>query len=98
MKEHIFNKFISNILQHTGLTRSDFFSKSQNGEIVLARQTLFYLCSKRGLTTAMIKQYMENNECFLTRPPITYGVSIVENLLKEDEDLQNVIDKLSIVD
>ena len=98
MKEHIFNKFISNILQHTGLTRSDFFSKSQNGEIVLARQTLFYLCSKRVLTTAMIKQYMENNEWFLTRPPITYGVSIVENLLKEDEDLQNVIDKLSVVD
>ena len=48
--------------------------------------------------TAMIKQYMENNECHLTRPPITYGVSIVEGLLKEDSDLQNVIDKLSIVD
>tara|TARA_R100000781_G_scaffold82977_1_gene51082 strand:+ start:1610 stop:1906 length:297 start_codon:yes stop_codon:yes gene_type:complete len=98
MKEHIFNKFISNILQHTGLTREDFFSKSQIAEIVLARQTLFYLCSKRGLTTAMIKLYMEKNECFLTRPPITYGVSIVENLVKEDKDLQKIIDKLSIVD
>jgi chromosomal replication initiation ATPase DnaA len=98
MKEHIFNKFIDNILKHTGLSREDFFSKSQNGEIVLARQTLFYLCSKRGLTTAMIRQYMENNECHLTRPPITYGVSIVEGLLKEDSDLQNVIDKLSVVD
>ena len=98
MKEHIFNKFISNILQPTGLTRSDFFYNSKNLDIGFSRQTLFYLCIKRGLTTAMIKQYMENNECFLTRPPITYGVSIVENLLKEDEDLQNVIDKLSVVD
>lgn len=98
MKEHIFNKFISNILQHTGLSREDFFSKSQIAEIVLARQTLFYLCSKRGLTTAMIKLYMENNGSKLARSPITYGVSVIKSLLEEDEDLQNVIDKLSVVD
>ena len=98
MKEHIFNQFTENILKHTGLSREDFFSKSQNGEIVLARQTMFYLCSNRGLTTAMIKQYMENNGSKLARSPITYGVSAIEKLLDEDSDMQQIINKLSIVD
>lgn len=98
MKEHIFNQFIDNILKHTGLTREEFFSKTQNGDIVLARQTLFYLCTKRGLTIAMIMQYMRNNGSQLQRSPITYGVSAIEKQLEEDRDLQEVINKLSVVD
>ena len=98
MKEHIFNEFLNNILKHTGLSREEFFSKTQNGEIVLARQTLFYLCTKRGLTIAMIMQYMRNNGSQLQRSPITYGVSAIEKQLEEDRDLQEVINKLSVVD
>ena len=98
MKEHIFNQFIDNILKHTGLSREEFFSKTQNGEIVLARQTLFYLCTKRGLTIAIIMQYMRNNGSQLQRSPITYGVSAIEKQLEEDRDLQEVINKLSVVD
>lgn len=97
MKEKIFNQFIDNILDHTGLTREEFFSKSQNREIVLARQTLFYLCIKRGLSTSMVMQYMRNNGSQLQRSPITYGISMVEKKLKDDSDLNEIINKLSIV-
>tara|TARA_R100001369_G_C3239710_1_gene153865 strand:- start:329 stop:625 length:297 start_codon:yes stop_codon:yes gene_type:complete len=97
MKEKIFNQFIDNILDHTGLTREEFFSKSQNGEIVLARQTLFYLCIKRKLTVGQIMQYMKNNDNQLQRSPITHGVSAIEKQLLEDSDLNEIINKLSIV-
>ena len=98
MKEHIFNGFVDNICKHTRITREEFFKPNQNSEIVLARHTLFYLCHQRGITTAMIKLYMENNGSSLNRSPITHGISVIESKIKEDADLQLVIDKLSILD
>ena len=98
MKEHIFNKFIDNVLRHTSLTKEELFSKTKSNEIVFARQTLFYLCSKRGLSTNMIKKYLENNGSDLAKSPIIYGISQIEKKLEEDRDLQEVINKLSVVD
>tara|TARA_R110000764_G_scaffold224859_1_gene314175 strand:+ start:91 stop:336 length:246 start_codon:yes stop_codon:yes gene_type:complete len=81
------------------MNKEEIFSKSQNSETVWARQTLFYLCKKRGLTTQMIQQYMENNGLKFSRSPITYGIKVIDSLLKDgDDDFQKVIDKLSRVD
>ena len=47
----------------------------------------------------MIQQYMENNGLKFSRSPITYGIKVIDSLLKDgDDDFQKVIDKLSRVD
>ena len=44
MKEYIFDKFVDNILKHTGLTKNQLFENTKQAMVVEARKILYY-CS-----------------------------------------------------
>tara|TARA_R110000787_G_scaffold106301_1_gene213959 strand:+ start:324 stop:617 length:294 start_codon:yes stop_codon:yes gene_type:complete len=97
MKKHIFDKFADGVCHHTKLDKGAIFNKSKSPEIVLARQSLFYLCLDRGLTRAMITQYMAEEGYDIGGGAIKYGINVIENLIGTDPDFKIIIDKLSKV-
>ena len=98
MKEHIFNKFIEAISEHTGIDSESIFKKSKESDIVLARQMLFYLCRDRNMTTTEILKYMRTNGYDIGFNAISYGLKVIDNLKKNDKDYEVLINKLSSID
>jgi len=98
MKKHIFDKFTDAVCHHTKLDQKDIFTKSKEPRIVLARQSLFYLCLDRGLTRAMITEYMAEEGYNIGGAAIAYGITVIKNLIETDPDFKNILDELSKID
>jgi len=98
MKKHIFDKFVDTICSHTNLNKEDIFTKTKQADIVLARQTLFYVCHQRGLTKTMIGQYMNEDGYDIGSPAVSYGISIINSMIEKDPDFRVIIDKVSHID
>ena len=95
MKKHIFTKFTKAVCEHTKIEQKEIFTKSKSPRIVLARQSIFYLCTNRGLTRAMITEYMSENGYDIGSGAIAYGVTIIKNLIEKDPDFKDILDELS---
>jgi len=95
MKKHIFDKFARAVSEHTKLNKEDIFTKTKLADIVLARQTLFYVCHQRGLTKTMINQYMSDEGYNIGKAAVSHSISVINFLIEKDSDFKAIIDKLS---
>jgi chromosomal replication initiation ATPase DnaA len=98
MKKHIFDKFVSNICSHTKIKKEDLLKKNKFADVVLARQTLFYVCYNRGIKKSIINQYMTDEGYDIGTSAINYGINTIKDLIDKDLDFLVIVDKLSKVD
>ena len=98
MKQHIFDKFVDNFCSHTKQDKEALFKKSKFSDVVLARQTLFYICYNRGIKKSIINQYMTDEGYDIGNSTINHGISVIEDLVEKDPDFRIIIHKLSKVD
>ena len=95
MKKHIFDKFVDNICSHTKIKKEDLLKKNKFADVVLARQTLFYVCYNRGIKKSIINQYMTDEGYDIGNSTINHGISVIKDLVEKDPDFRIIINKLS---
>ena len=95
MKKHIFDKFVDNICSHTKIKKEDLLKKNKFADVVLARQTLFYVCYNRGIKKSIINQYMTDEGYDIGTSAINYGIKTIKDLIDKDLDFMVIVDKLS---
>nr|BAR35678.1 hypothetical protein [uncultured Mediterranean phage uvMED] len=98
MKEYIFDQFVDNILNHTGLTREQLFENTRKIEYANPRKFLYKLCVDRGITQSDVVSYMGKNNFKCTDATIHQGISSLEKMMERDSDLSIILNKLSNVE
>tara|TARA_R100001480_G_scaffold141913_1_gene139338 strand:+ start:518 stop:817 length:300 start_codon:yes stop_codon:yes gene_type:complete len=98
MKEYIFDQFVDNILNHTGLTREQLFENTRKIEYANPRKFLYKLCVDRGITQSDVVSYMGKNNFKCTDATIYQGISSLEKMMERDSDLSIILNKLSTVE
>ena len=98
MKEYIFDQFVDNILNHTGLTREQLFENSRKIEYANPRKFLYKLCVDRGITQSDVVSYMGKNNFKCTDATIYQGISSLDKMMERDSDLSIILNKLSTVE
>tara|TARA_B100000900_G_scaffold397651_1_gene398221 strand:+ start:868 stop:1167 length:300 start_codon:yes stop_codon:yes gene_type:complete len=98
MKEYIFDQFVDNILNHTGLTREQLFENTRKIEYANPRKFLYKLCVDRGITQSDVVSYMGKNNFKCTDATIYQGISSLEKMMERDSDLSIILNKLSNVE
>tara|TARA_B100002019_G_scaffold137226_2_gene118187 strand:- start:463 stop:762 length:300 start_codon:yes stop_codon:yes gene_type:complete len=98
MKQYIFDQFVKNILQHTGLTKEQLFENSRNREYSNARRVLYKLCKDRGFPTKTLESYMEYNGFKCHPNTIPQGLRSLNKVIIQDPDYDIILRKLSYVE
>jgi len=98
MKQYIFDQFVKNILQHTGLTKEQLFENSRNREYSNARRVLYKLCIDRGFSIKAIEEYMERNGYKCHTNTIHQALVSLDKIMANDPDYQTIIKNLSNVE
>jgi len=98
MKEYIFDQFVDNILNHTGLTREQLFENTRKIEYANPRKFLYKLCVDRGITQSDVVSYMGKNNFKCTDATIHQGISSLDKMMERDSDLSIILNKLSNVE
>mgnify|MGYP003134939651 CR=1 FL=1 len=98
MKQYIFDQFVNNIINHTGLTREQLFSNTKRSDSSNARKVLFKLCRDRGISNKSIENYMNENGYTCHNNTIRQALSSLELMISNDPDIAVIIKKLSSVE
>jgi hypothetical protein len=98
MKEYIFDQFVDNIINHTGLTRDQLFENNRKMEYANPRKFLYKLCVERGISVAEVVSYMNKNNFICTDTYIHQGISSLDKMMENDSDLGIILNKLSHVE
>ena len=99
MKEHIFKKYLENILNHLDIIQDEFFEESKKREVVMPRQMLYYLCrEKANMQFTEIKSYLSKQGFEVSLDTIIYGSNSFGELLQEDKDYQYIVEKLQDIE
>jgi|TARA_R110000744_G_scaffold12885_1_gene37985 chromosomal replication initiation ATPase DnaA len=95
IKEDIFDAYAKTICKKFKISaEQQMFQKTKKSEVVHARYTLYYMCSKRPMRTSIIQQLMRNNGYSTTHSCIIYGLSKIKSLIESDEDYEELIKEL----
>ncbi len=98
MKQYIFDQFVNNIINHTGLTREQLFSNTKRSEVSNARKVLYKLCRDRGFSYKAIEGYMNDNGYTCHNNTIQQALSSLDKMIANDPDYAVIIKKLSSVE
>tara|TARA_R110000764_G_scaffold69437_1_gene143731 strand:+ start:381 stop:692 length:312 start_codon:yes stop_codon:yes gene_type:complete len=93
-KEEIFKAYAEVVCDRFKISQSQLFNKSKQREIVDARFTLYYMCSKRPMRTSQIQKFMANDDYDIAHSCIIYGIKQMTKTIDNDEDYKDVIQEL----
>jgi len=94
MKTEIFNEYTEKLLNVFDITRDEMFSKSKRRDLVDARQTLYYACSKRPMRVVYIQKYMKESGYDVGHTTILHGIKEIEKKVKSDKDYADLLKQL----
>jgi|TARA_R110000796_G_scaffold152648_1_gene269061 chromosomal replication initiation ATPase DnaA len=94
MKQKIFKYYALKISNEFNITLEEMFTQTKKGQIVDARQLLYYLCVKRNFKKNYIQTFTEEYGYIASHSTITYGVEQAKKLIASDPDFKNMINKI----
>ena len=94
MKQKIFKYYALKISNEFDITLEEMFTQTKKGQIVDARQLLYYLCVKRNFKKNYIQTFTEEYGYTASHSTISYGVEQAEKLIENDPDFKNMIIKI----
>ena len=78
MKKQIFDDYATAVAKTFHLTLDEMFTSSRRGDIVDARQMLYYLCMERPIRISYIQRFLESYD---------FKVTLVES----DDDVNEMV-------
>jgi chromosomal replication initiation ATPase DnaA len=94
-KEEIFELYTQAVCDRFKVTaNTQLFKKTKHREVVDARYTLYYMCSKRPMRISRIQRFMHNKGYDIAHSCIIYGVNQMSDMIKSDEDYKDLIKEL----
>ena len=97
MKKDIFDRYAQAIAKQFHLTLDQMFTKTKKREIVDARQILYYLCMERPIRISYIQRFMEESGHDICHSTIIHGYKKAKELIDNDQDFQDVVNKIQNV-
>ena len=91
MKSDIFYQYVDRITELFRITKEELFSKSKRRDLVDARYLLYYLCYKRPMSLSYIQKYMAENNYYISHSSVIYGINIIIERVKDDNDYMQVV-------
>jgi chromosomal replication initiation ATPase DnaA len=91
MKSEIFNQYVEKVTELFDMRDEQLFNKTKKGEIVQARQLLYYLCYVRPMRVKDIEKYMAERGYTIGHSVVIHGIDRVRRKMEEDEDYVRVI-------
>jgi len=95
MKKQIFKSYAEKISTLYDIKLSSLFKKNKTREIVEARHMLYYLCKERNMKIIQIKSFMQEQGYKTAHTTIMYGIKVVEQNKKIDQDYQEFINNIN---
>jgi|TARA_B100000780_G_C21117335_1_gene452171 chromosomal replication initiation ATPase DnaA len=94
MKKQIFDDYATAVAKAFDLTLDEMFTSSRRGDIVDARQMLYYLCMERPIKISYIQRFLEAYDFKVTHSTIIHGYNKAKELIKIDTDVNDMVQKI----
>ena len=94
MKKQIFDDYATAVAEKFHLTLDEMFTSGRKQHIVDARQILYYVCMERPIRIANIKRFLKTYDFDVTHPTILHGYEKAKKMIKEDEDVSELINEI----
>ena len=95
MKKQIFDDYATAVAKKFHLTLDEMFTSTRRGDIVDARQMLYYLCMERPIRISYIQRFLESYDFKVTHSTIIHGYKQAKALIDSDQDYSEMIDKIN---
>lgn len=95
MKKKIFDEYVDAICEHFDIERGDLFHKSKDKVLSDARHLLYYICWIRPMSVSYIQRFMADSGYKTPHSSIVYGYKKIEQLVDEDPDYHNIVNKIA---
>ena len=94
MKKQIFDDYATAVAKTFHLTLDEMFTSSRRGDIVDARQMLYYLCMERPIRISYIQRFLESYDFKVTHSTIIHGYNKAKDLISNDTDVNNLVQEI----
>lgn len=94
MKKDVFNKCVSIVTKHFGITKKKLFARTKQQNIVDARQLLYYLSLEKGIRLVYLKIFLKENGYIGNNSSIYGGIKTVNQKILSDEHYANNVKKI----
>ena len=91
MKKPIFNAYADAIAKEFHLSLEELFDKDKKGELVDARQMLYWLCMERPIRISYIRTFMGEHGFDASHSTIIHGYRQAKKLIDSDPDYKKLI-------
>ena len=94
MKKQIFDDYATAVAKTFHLTLDEMFTSTRRGDIVDARQMLYYLCMERPIRISYIQRFLESYDFKVTHSTIIHGYNKAKDLISNDTDVNNLVQEI----
>jgi len=94
MKKQIFDDYATAVAKTFHLTLDEMFTSSRRGDIVDARQMLYYLCMERPIRISYIQRFLESYDFKVTHSTIIHGYNKAKDLISNDTDVNDLVQEI----
>ena len=70
------------------------FTSTRRGDIVDARQMLYYLCMERPIRISYIQRFLESYDFKVTHSTIIHGYNKAKDLISNDTDVNDLVQEI----
>ncbi|MCP4551871.1 MAG: hypothetical protein GY834_07505 [Bacteroidetes bacterium] len=94
MKKQIFDDYATAVAKKFHLTLDEMFTSTRRGDIVDARQMLYYLCMERPIRISYIQRFLETYDFKVTHSTIIHGYNKAKDLISNDTDVNDLVQEI----
>jgi hypothetical protein len=98
MKHNVFDKYLTDIKKIFRLSDEDFFKPTKNKTVLEAKQLLYYMCSRRQIRVAAIKEMMDKAGAkygyIVHGSNVLRGITKAQNMVDSDEDYFKIMKRI----
>jgi len=94
MKKQIFDDYATAVAKTFHLTLDEMFTSTRRGDIVDARQMLYYLCMERPIRISYIQRFLESYDFKVTHSTIIHGYNKAKDLISNDTDVNDLVQEI----
>ena len=95
MKQKVFDNYANAIASEFNLSKKEIFTKKKSGDLVDARQMLYYLCMERPMRISSIQKLLKKHGYEVGHSTIISGYKKAKLLIETDSDYLKFVQKIN---
>ena len=88
------NQIVDRVIARFGITREEFFTKTQRRDITDARYVFYYIATHRKIRNVFVLRFMEKNGLKVLHGSVIHGVKEMRYRIEEDPDYMKIIGEM----